>query len=131
MMIKLHISAATEVLYVLPESSVNITNCSSQPCATLSQHLLNNGTLRVMSNVEYHFLPGEHCIPANMVLQNLHNFSMIGNVSGTSSVALVGYSPSYVISTTDSQFVTIAIMLCSRTATPWPVSQQFIKSYQI
>ena len=108
MMIKLHVLLATEILYVLPESSVNITNCPSQPCATLNKHLLNNGTLPVTSNVEYYFLPGEHYIPANMVLQNLYNFSIIGNVNRTSSVVLVGYSHLYVINITDSQFVTIA-----------------------
>ena len=77
---------------VLPESSVNTTNCPSQPCTTLYQHLLNNGTLPVTSNVEYHFLPGEHYIPTNMVLQNLYNFSIIGNVNRTLSAVLVGCS---------------------------------------
>ena len=62
------ISTATEVLYVLPDNSTNVS-CPSQPCATLSQYLLDNGTLPVVSNVEYHFLPGEHHIPANMTLE--------------------------------------------------------------
>ena len=62
------ISTATEVLYALPDNSTNVS-CPSQPCATLSQYLLDNGTLPVVSNVEYHFLPGEHHIPANMTLE--------------------------------------------------------------
>ena len=63
-----------EVFYVSPDNSTNVS-CAFQPCATLSQYLLdNNGSLPVVSNVEYHFLPGEHHIPPNMVLQNLNNF---------------------------------------------------------
>ena len=61
-------STATETLYVLPDNVTNVI-CPSHPCATLSQYLLDNGTLPVVSNVEYHFLPGEHHVPANMVLQ--------------------------------------------------------------
>ena len=80
----------------------------SQPCATLSQYLLDNGTLPVVSNVEYHFLPGEHHVPANIVLQNLYNFSIIGTVNKSSSpVVLVGCSHSYVINIIDSHFVNI------------------------
>ena len=53
------ICTATEILYVLPDN-VSDVNCPSQPCATLGQYLLDNGSLPVLSNVEYHFLPGEH-----------------------------------------------------------------------
>ena len=67
---------ATRVFYVLPDNSTNV-NCPFQPCATLSQYLLDNSTLPVVLNVQYSFLPGEHHVPASMVLQNLHNFSII------------------------------------------------------
>ena len=76
------ISSATcthQVFYVSPDNSTN-TSCSFQPCATLSQYLLdNNGSLPVVSNVEYHFLPGEHHLPTNMTLQYLHNFTITGS----------------------------------------------------
>ena len=102
------ISVVGEVLYVLPDNSTNVL-CPSQPCATLSQHLLHNGTLPVVPNVEYHFLPGEHHVPANMTLQNLHNFSIIGTVNNSSSpVILVGCSQSYIIKIINSYSVTIA-----------------------
>ena len=105
---RIQISAATEIFYVLPENSTNAASCPSQPCATLSQYLLDNGTLPVVSNVEYHFLPGEHYVPANMILQNLYNFSIIGTVNNLSSpVVLVGCSQSYVISIINSHFVNI------------------------
>ena len=72
-------AGAYHIFYVLPDNSTN-TNCPFQPCATLSQYLLdNNGSLPVVSNVEYHFLPGEHHIPASMTLQYLHNFIMLGS----------------------------------------------------
>ena len=102
------ISVVGEVLYVLPDNSTNVL-CPSQPCATLSQHLLDDGTLPAVSNVEYHFLPGEHHVPANMTLQNFHNFSIIGTVNNSSSpVVLVGFSQSYIITIINSYSVTIA-----------------------
>jgi len=102
--VEICISTATKVLYVLPDNSTNIS-CPSQPCATLSQYLLDNGTLPVVSNVEYHFLPGEHHVPANMVLQNLHNFSIVGTVSKSS--VLFGCPQLYVIRVINSHFVII------------------------
>ena len=106
-LIHIWISTATEILYILPDNSTNVS-CPSQPCATLSQYLLDNGTLPFVSNVEYHFLPGEHHVPANMVLQNLHNFSIIGTVSKPSSpVVLVGCSQLYVLKIINSFNVTI------------------------
>ena len=49
---------ATEILYVLPDN-VSDVNCPSQQCATLGQYLLDNGSLSVLSDVEYHFYPTE------------------------------------------------------------------------
>ena len=103
------LSTPTEILYVLPDNSTNAVSCPSQPCATLNQYVFDNGTLPLMLNVEYHFLPGEHHVPANMVLQNLYNFSIIGIISKMMSpVVLVGCSQPYVIYIIYSQFVTIS-----------------------
>ena len=77
-------SAAQQVFYVSPDNSTS-TSCPFQPCATLSQYMLdNNGSLPVVLNVEYHFLPGEHYIPTNMTLQYLHNFTMTERYDYTS-----------------------------------------------
>ena len=103
------LSTANEIFHVLPDASTNVS-CSlyDQSCATLSQYLLDNGSLPVVSNVEYHFLPGEHHVPASMTLQNLQNFSIIGTSSNLSSpVILVGLSQSHVIDIINSHFVTI------------------------
>ena len=102
-------STATKLFYVLPDNSANNVSCPSQPCATLSQYWLHNGTLPVVSNVEYHFLPGEHHVPANMALQNLHNFSIIGAVSNLSSPVMLicSHAQPYVIDIINSHFVMI------------------------
>ena len=106
--VEIYVSTATEILYVLPDKLTDATSCPSEHCATLSNYLLDNGTLPVVSNVEYHFLPGEHHVPANMILQNLHNFSIIGTVGNLSSpVVLVGCLKWYVINIIDSHFVSI------------------------
>ena len=107
--VEICMSAATEIIYVLPDNSTN-DSCPSQPCATLSQYWLHNGTLPVVSNVEYHFLPGEHHVPANMMLQNLHNFSINGTISNSSlPPVLIGCSQSfYVIYISNSSFVNIS-----------------------
>ena len=68
---------ATEILYVLPDN-VSDVNCPSQPCATLGQYLLDNGSLPVLSNVEYHFLPGDHQVVSIITIYNAFNFSLIG-----------------------------------------------------
>ena len=105
--VEICMSTATEILYVLPDNSTDAPSCPSQPCATLSQYLLDNGTLPVVSNVEYHFLPGEHHVPANMTLQDLHNFSIIGTFNSSSPVMLVGCSQAHVIEIINSCFVII------------------------
>ena len=73
-------STAIEMFYVLPDHSSNIS-CPPHQCATLNQYLLdNNGTLPVVSNVEYHFLLGEHYLNATemVAFTNFQNFSLVG-----------------------------------------------------
>ena len=101
LLIHCRFSIATQIFYVLPDDSTNVS-CPSQPCATLSQYLLdNNGTLPVVSNVEYHFLPGEHHVTSKMVMRNMSNVLLIGSsVSHTmlschSKVSFIGIFYSY------------------------------------
>ena len=69
---------ATEILYVLPDN-VSDVNCPSQPCATLGQYLLDNdGSLPVLSDVEYRFLTGEHHVVNSINVESAFNFSLIG-----------------------------------------------------
>ena len=100
-------SKANKILYVLPDNSTN-TSCTYQPCTTLSNYLLDDGTLPDVANVEYHFLPGEHQIPANMVLKNLYNFSIVGIVyKGSLQAELVGCFHSQVLRIYTSHYVKI------------------------
>ena len=117
--VKIYVPSATEILYVLPDNSTSAVSCPSQPCATLSQYVLDNGTLPFVSSVEYHFLPGEHHVPANMTLENLHNFSIIGKVNNSSwQVVLVGCLQWYVINIINSQFVTISNVMFKHCGIP-------------
>ena len=119
LVIQLWISEATRILHVLPDNLTNAT-CPFQPCATLSEYLLDNGTLPVVSNVQYYFLPGEHHVPANMLLQNLCNFSIIGTVKESPPpVVLVGCLQSYVINIINSYNVTIANVVFKRCNHMW------------
>ena len=68
---------AAKTLFILPDN-VSDVNCPSQPCAPLSQYLLDNGSLPVLSNVIYHFLPGQHSIHGGINLMKVHSFSFIG-----------------------------------------------------
>ena len=84
---------ATEMLYVLPDN-VSDVNCPSQPCTTLGQYLLDNGSLPVLSDVEYHFLPGEYHVNNHINIREGYNFSLIG--FDLSPVKLVCRSHHYV-----------------------------------
>ena len=84
---------AAKTLFVLPDN-VSDVNCPSQPCAPLGQYLLDNGSLPVLSNVVYYFLPGEHSIHGGINLMKVHNFSFIG--FGSSPAKFVCRSLSYV-----------------------------------
>ena len=76
------ISMATEIFYVLPDNSPNIS-CPSHHCATFSQYFLDNDTLPVVSNVEYHLLPGEHYVISTETVEftNFQNFSLVGIIN--------------------------------------------------
>ena len=84
---------ATRILYVLPDN-VSDVNCPSQPCATLGHYLLDNGSLPVLSNVEYHFLPGKHQVVDTIDIEEAFNFSLIG--CSLSQTKFVCWSQAYV-----------------------------------
>ena len=85
---------ATKILYVLPDN-VSDVNCPSQPCATLGQYLLDNGSLPVLSDVEYYFLPGEHHITYDLEISYASNILLTG--VSLSSVELVCQPQSYLV----------------------------------
>ena len=83
---------ATKILYVLPDDVSDVI-CPSQPCATLGQYLLDNGSLPVLSDVEYYFLPGDHHVVNVINIEEAFNFSLIG--FGLPPAKLVCESQSY------------------------------------
>ena len=106
---------ATKVYCIIPDNSIN-GSCSSESYITLSKY---SDRLPVVTNVEYRFLPGEHQIPANLTLRNLVNFSIIGDVSDSSSPAvLIGCDHSYVLKISESQNVSIRNMRFERCYNP-------------
>ena len=83
--IKMYTCTPTGLFYVLPDNSTN-ASCPSQPCATLSQYLLN---MSVMSNVKYLFLSGKHHLTSNITIQLVHNVTMRGINYDTLAPAMV------------------------------------------
>ena len=98
---------ADDILCILPDYPSNVS-CPCQPCATLSQYLAAyNGTLPVVSNVKYNLIPGEHLVPSNMKLHDLHNFTFIGLAdTHTLPVELISCSGSY-LEITESEHLII------------------------
>ena len=78
--IEVWVPMATRILYVVPDNSTN-AGCQFDPCATLSEYLLDNGTLPVVSNVQYYFLPGEHHVSQSHVINVINSYNVtIANV---------------------------------------------------
>ena len=78
MMIKVYMCTPTELFYVLPDNSTN-ASCPSQPCATLSQYIELYDTSRIStSNVKFLFLSGTHSLTSNIIMQRVHNVTMVG-----------------------------------------------------
>ena len=102
-------STASDIFYVIPDNPGSLS-CPFQPCATLTQYSLdNNGTLPVVSNVQYRFLPGEHYVNFTLSVQRGSNISLIGTTTKDNllPVVLVDIHKSY-ISVNHSINVTIA-----------------------
>lgn len=66
---------ATKMFYVLPDNSLNI-NCLPHQCPTISEYFIDNDKLPVVSNGEYHFLPGDHYV-TTIAIFVLANFSFV------------------------------------------------------
>ena len=123
--IQVWVVTATDVFFVLPDASSNMS-CLSQPCGTLSQYLLdNNGTLPVVSNVEYHLLPGEHHVPPNMILTGLYNFTLIGIASKALSPAIIISCVHSLLYINYSQYVAIRNLIFQQCNLPITYRQNY------
>ena len=100
------LAMATKVLYIIPESS-SIAKCPSQPCATLSQYLLNNSLISFVSDFNIYLLPGNHRVITDMEMWNVSNVSLIGINSNVSSLAILDCLSKSHIAFYDSYNITI------------------------
>ena len=91
----LHVVTATSVYYVTPDDQSHINNdCPiDHECHTLQYYLLNNSKY-FTSNTQLHFLQGSFYINADVVIDSLHNFSLVG--SGVDNTIIECSTPSLI-----------------------------------
>ena len=91
----LHVITATSVYYVTPNDQSHINNgCPiNHECHTLQYYLLNNSKY-FTSNTQLHFLQGSFNINADIVIDSLHNFSLVG--SGVNNTVIECSTPSLI-----------------------------------
>ena len=92
----LHVITATSVYYVTPDDQSHINNdCPiDHECHTLQYYLLNNSKY-FTSNTQLHFLQGSFYINADIVIDSLHNFSLVG--SGVDNTIIECSTPSLIV----------------------------------
>lgn len=91
----LHVITATSVYYVTPDDQSHINNdCPiDHECHTLQYYLLNNSKY-FASNTQLHFLQGSFHINADIVIDSLYNFSLVG--SGVDNTVIECSTPSLI-----------------------------------
>ena len=93
----LHLITATSVYYVTPDddqSDINNHCPIDHECHTLQYYLLNNSKY-FTSNTQLHFLQGNFYINADIVIDSLHNFSLVG--SGVNNTLIECSTPSLIV----------------------------------
>ena len=91
----LHVITATSVYYVTLDDQSHINNdCPiDHECHTLQYYLLNDSKY-FTSNTQLHFLQGSFYINADIVIDSLHNFSLVG--SGVDNTIIECSTPSLI-----------------------------------
>ena len=91
----LHLITATDVHYVTPDDWSDINNdCPiDHECHTLQYYLLNSSKY-FTSNTQLHFLQGNFYINVDIVIDSLHNFSLVG--SGVNNTVIECSTPSLI-----------------------------------
>ena len=80
------------------------------------QHYLNNTSKYFTSNVQLHFLPGQYFLNTDLIISNISNFSLVGNISdGEVHTVINCTSPAgvLVISSEDILISNIVMWECS------------------
>ena len=68
-------STTSTVYYVMPDDHYHPINDNTYTF----QHYLNNTNKYFTSNTQLHFLPGQHYLNNDLIIQGVSNFSLIGN----------------------------------------------------
>ena len=92
----LHLITATGVYYVTPDddqSDINNDCPIDHECHTLQYYLLNTSKY-FTSNTQLHFLQGKFYINEDIVIDSLHNFSLVG--SGVNNTLIECSTPSLI-----------------------------------
>ena len=92
----LHLITATGVYYVTPDddqSDINNDCPIDHECHTLQYYLLNTSKY-FTSNTQLHFLQGNFYINDDIVIDSLHNFSLVG--SGVNNTLIECSTPSLI-----------------------------------
>ena len=93
----LHLITATGVYYVTPDddqSDINNDCPIDHECRTLQYYLLNTSKY-FTSNTQLHFLQGNFYINDDIVIDSLHNFSLVG--SGVNNTLIECSTPSLIV----------------------------------
>ena len=81
------LTTTTGTVYTVVPDDYYYPNTTCHHCHNL-QHYLLNATKYFTSNTQLLFLPGLHHLHTDLIIQNIHNFSLIGNDTtiGTSTI---------------------------------------------
>ena len=91
----LHVSTCT-VYIVTPDDYHYYPNTTCHHCHNL-QHYLLNVTKYFTSNAQLVFLPGEYYLHTDLIIQNVHNITLIGSmVNDTTPVSVICYHSSMI-----------------------------------
>ena len=115
-----------------PDDDHHYPNTTCHHCHNL-QHYLLNVTKYFTSNTQLLFLPGVHYLHTDLIIQNVHNISLIGNTSYDSIPVNVVYcnSTGQGIEISNSSVVTIKDFLITKCAKRNNVFVKFVNCYRV
>ena len=103
----LHVSTCT--VYIVTPDDRHYPNATCHHCHNLQYYLLNV-TKYFTSNTQLLFLPGEYYLHTDLIIQNVHNITLIGSmVNDTTPVSVICYHSSMIngIAIINSTIVTV------------------------
>lgn len=106
-LILLHSSTSSTIHYVIPYNG-HVDDGD----ADVLDHYLNNTDNYFTSDSQLCFLPGEHILSTDLILENINNFALIGNNSAT--IHCISPVSVMIINVTSFKFENINLVNCGR-----------------